>query len=281
MMSVAQLASTMEYPGRFLILGGTKEHGIAVYGVTARSASSRAKRYVFSNTTNTIHVVSTDQETMAQGNLDLLDYTAVRCFDNGLVIGNGRQTEAIVYGQSNAVDQLTDGLKNETYEPDKYSTPRITGCITKNNDIWSGALHIIRDDGSGNSVRDCFNVPCDKENTYFISTYAGPNIRPTPSFLGAPICLDLLPNNPEEAAEYIYEAFAPLPGNDDVRVSVIAVFLNKDSRQFIFRRHFAARFPLFLLHRPPLRVWQADFPFHVASSRLRSRYRLTRLISPR
>lgn len=233
MTRLPQLASTMEYPGRFLIISNTLDSIIAVYGVTARSASSRAKRYVASKDATTIHVEPTDSEIMGQGNLELLDYTAVHFFENGIVIGNGRQTDLVKKLDGLAADLLSLNLQKETYEPDKYSTPRITGCIARYNDVWSAALHIIRNDGTGKSTHDSFQLDMNSENAHFISTYAGPNIRPTPSFAGGPIPLEPLNGSAEEIAEYIYTAYAPSPEKEDLRVSVVVVVVDKTSNKVI------------------------------------------------
>ena len=235
MITLPQLASTMEYPGRFLITSNTLDSIIATYGVTARSASSRAKRYVASKDATTIHVEPTDDKIMEQGNLDLLDYTAVHFFKNGIVIGNGRQTDLIKTLDGPAVDLLSINLREETYEPDKYSTPRITGCVAISNDVWSTALHIIRDDGKGKSTHNSFQLDINSENTYFISTYAGPNTRPTPSFAGGPIPLEPFNGSAKEIAEYIYTAYAPSLEKEDLRVSVVVVAINKTTARAIYR----------------------------------------------
>lgn len=227
-MKIKELASKMEYPGRFIIMGNNKENLFAVYGVTARSASSKAKRYVLSKDKKSICVEATDINVMNKGNLSLLDYTAVRFFHNGLIIGNGRQTIAVENLNIRAFEQITESLEHETYELDKYSTPRITGCIANINNAWSQAVHIIRNDGMGKSIRECFGLPIQSEQALFISTYAGPNIRPTPSFLGKPISIEALKESPKQIAEYVYNAFGPLMSKEDLRVSVVAVSINKD-----------------------------------------------------
>ena len=218
---------TKPYPGRFIIIGKNKEHAISVYGVTARSSASRAKRYVFDEIKNTIAVQATDEAVMAEGNLDLLDYTAVRFYKNGILVGNGRQTDLFhTLNSSTASEELKTTLISETYEPDKYLTPRITGCILFDGASSSVALSIIRSGEQGEVRRDYFSVPLNDGQGKFISTYAGPNIRPTPSFAGEPLDIDLFSDNPHELAESLYSACAPQAGAEDVRVSVVVVFQN-------------------------------------------------------
>src|SRR6476660_1512418 len=120
-----------EYPGRFLIIGRNEQNYYAIYGVTARSEPSRAKIYVFDRATNTIKVEPKDAEVMAQGNLDLLSYNAVRIFKNSLILGNGKQTDLVKFNNS-AAQALAESFNTGTFEPDKYNTPRITAMLSNN-----------------------------------------------------------------------------------------------------------------------------------------------------
>lgn len=223
-LSLAQLLNERPYPGRFLILGVQSDKKIAIYGVTARSPASRAKRYVLSSDAKKISVESTDPSIMAQGNLKLLDYTALYIHANGLVIGNGRQTTVVKsLIASTASEQLTHDLRDETFEPDAYSTPRITGCWLTSQSA-TGALHIIRNDGQDNSTRDCYTIDSSVEGFQFISTYAGPNIRPTPSFTGGPIEVSLEGDSIKDLVAYVYQGTAPQSaGQEDLRVSIVGV----------------------------------------------------------
>ncbi len=212
------------YPGRFLILGVKNNHHIAVYGVTARSQASRVKRYVLSPDHTRVHVEPTDRTIMAQGDLTLLDYTAVYFFPNGLIMGNGRQTDLITNLRAiSAEEQLNHDLKNTSFEPDKYSTPRITGCWLQTNGAWSGALHSTRNDGRENPEHACYSITDSSNALQLISTYNGPNIRPTPSFIGGPLAVNVQGGTAQEIAGHVYAALAPTPGNEDLRVAVVTV----------------------------------------------------------
>ena len=228
-MNVVKLLQTKAYPGRFLLLGKIKSAVVALYGVTARSAASRAKRYVFVPEKNLVTVVATDEDVMAQGDLDLLQYNPLYFFENGIVIGNGRQTDEVkkLEGE-NASRILVESLKDQSFELDKYNTPRITGCIMSHNAEVSAALHIIRSDEKNNPRHDVYEVPLVEGRGKFISTYDGPNIRPTPSFVGPAIDIEIPADSLEEFVKTVYDALAPEPGAEDVRVSVVGVELNTD-----------------------------------------------------
>jgi IMP cyclohydrolase len=72
-----RLLATLEYPGRLLAIGAPRRDGLAVilYAITGRSPSSQARKLVFRD--GGIWVQPTDEETLKQGNIDLLVYPAV------------------------------------------------------------------------------------------------------------------------------------------------------------------------------------------------------------
>lgn len=231
-MNVVELLETKEYPGRFLIIGKIESGFVALYGVTARSAASRAKRYVFLEDKNLVTVQATDPELMAQGDLSLLQYNPVYFFENGIVIGNGRQTDEIKNLSGKTASQiLLESLKDQSFEVDKYNTPRITGCVVNVDGKISAALHIIRADEHNNSVRDVYDVSLELGKGKFISTYNGPNIRPTPSFAGPAVDIEIPADSLEELVKTVYDALAPKSGEEDVRVSVIGLELTQDLSQ--------------------------------------------------
>jgi IMP cyclohydrolase len=223
--------SQFVYPGRFLILGRTDNGYYAVYGVTARSEASRAKRYIFDRATNKIKVEATDFEAMSKGNLDLLSYNAVHLYNDGIILGNGQQTD-LVKTDDSAVGSLVSSLHSETFEPDKYRTPRITAMLLNNNSKVTTALYLIKANGGVDRASDseteqphheAFDLDLKPWQAYFISTYSGENIKPTPSFNTDPILIDINFQNVEEAAQQVYDYFAPTEDEQDLRVSVMAI----------------------------------------------------------
>lgn len=227
MKTIENIGEEMAYPGRFLILGNTATHFVNVYGVTARSASSRARRYVFNAAKDSIIVETTDAEEMTKGNLELLDYTAAKFFANGVIVSNGRQINQIPYLADGTAQQILDTcLKNEEFEPDKYSTPRITGITVNNAGQWTQALHIIRNDGTGASTRKSFALDTQTPCASFISTYAGPNIRPTPFFTSDALNIEPLTGSAQQVADRVFAAFKP-HADEDVRVSIVVILVDK------------------------------------------------------
>jgi IMP cyclohydrolase len=162
-----------EYPGRFIIIGKQENGFYILYGVTARSESARAKRYIYDRSTQTIKVQATDQAVLAKGNLDLLDYNAVRIFQNGIIVGNGKQTDKITSLKTNAVMSLAEHLNDQTFEPDKYQTPRITGSIFHDQNQTTAALYIISADENLKPIHQAYDLSLQDGQAYFISTYSG------------------------------------------------------------------------------------------------------------
>ncbi len=224
-MELASYLSTLEYPGRGLVLGMLSDRVVGVYFVTVRSASSKAKKYVLSEDQKTISVQTTNLKVMARGKLDLLQYTAVRMGEQGFAIGNGRQVDAVELGQPGiAEERLTIDLAGWSYEDDAYHTPRITGLIRLDESgVPSATLHIIRSNEIGTASRTAYATPLVPGHGQLIMTYRGENVRPTPAFQGSPIEIEFAEESVESLAQSIYEALAPKSGKDDLRLAVMGV----------------------------------------------------------
>lgn len=235
-MQLAQYLSTLEYPGRGLILGSFGDRVVGVYFVTVRSASSKAKKYVLSGDQKSIAVQTTNLKIMARGKLDLLQYTAVRMDEKGFVIGNGRQVDAVELTlEGTAEARLTTDLNGWSYEDDAYYTPRITGLITRNEGVASAALHIIRSNGIGTAIRDVYPVVLEAGQGHLITTYRGENVRPTPSFQGGPVEVVFAEQSLEAFTQSVYDALAPKEGKDDLRLCTIGVAFHPESK--IYETH--------------------------------------------
>lgn len=211
--------SQLVYPGRFVIVGQRGDQPFLIYGVTGRNPASKAKRYVYMPESREVVVEPTDMDVINQGDPDLLLYTAVRILDNAVVIGNGKQTSDVaINSATDAALVLEQSLDHWLPEPDKYFTPRITGLIIRDGNYFSAALNIIRQEGSRVS-NDTFPLSLSPSLAYFISTYAGPNVRPTPSFGGSPIEIPV----DWDSLDDLYARFNPAQGEEDLRVSLVEV----------------------------------------------------------
>ncbi len=230
-MQLTDHLSSLDYPGRGIVLGKMGEQIVGVYFVTVRSASSKAKKYVLNADRTAISVQTTNLKVMARGKLDLLQYTSLRIGQQGFVIGNGRQVDAVdLVSEGAAQDRLTLDLGGWSYEDDAYRTPRITGLFTLNNGTPSAALHIIRSNEIGTAGRAVFTCPLASGQGSLITTYRGENVRPTPSFQGSPVEVEFTETNLAAFVQSVYDALAPKEGKEDLRLSVMGIVFDPATR---------------------------------------------------
>ena len=220
-----EFLSAMEYPGRVIIIGSDPagENAVVVYAITGRSSSSQARKIIVEN--NHLLVIPTDEAVVKEGNPDLLIYPAIS-ISGGIVVSNGKQTGDILAGlhsQRIPLEILRAALSRWDYEPDPPAfTPRISGCL---NASGEAALSIIRRDEDGSSHRDYFDCSLRPGFGKIITTYAGTNMDPLPSFSGVPVDCVLKRDSAGEMAEAVYTALGAKEKTRDFRVAVACVFV--------------------------------------------------------
>jgi IMP cyclohydrolase len=217
--------SSLEYPGRMIIIGAPRRSGTAaiVYAITGRSPSSQARKLVLSD--EGIWVRPTDEATLKQGNVDLLVYPAVLFGAAGIAVSNGKQTADVrdrLATGADPVSVLSAALAAWDFEPDApIFTPRISGCLAGGR----GALSVVRRGPSGDPLRSFFEVGLKPGEGRLVSTYDGANADPLPVFSGEPRLVALSGSSAAEAAESVYRDLGPAPAGKDFRVAVAAVFV--------------------------------------------------------
>jgi IMP cyclohydrolase len=220
----------MEYPGRVIIIGQdpTGKNLVVIYAITGRSPSSQARKLTFQG--NAIWAQPTDEKTIKMGNIDLLIYPSIFFSTHGIAVSNGKQTSDI--GSSlglsqNPVEVLSHSLSRWDYEPDSpIFTPRISGCVLLGK---KAALSIIRRGPDGSSQRRYYDIPPKAGLGKMISTYAGVNRDPLPSFTEEPVEVEIQAQRADELAKIIYDALGPEMGKEDFRVSVACVYFADDN----------------------------------------------------
>ncbi len=226
-MTFRELFKERPYPGRFIIIGVTGGMPIAVYGATGRSPSSLARRFV--EVADGVFMTATDATVAIQGNPDLLEYPAVRIFENGVVVANGNHIDKIEAIEAREVrKQLSYALSEEAYEPDEYRTPRITGMIRADSSGFEAALHIVRSASDGID-KSSWTVPLVEGEGMFLSTYGGMDVKPTPSFSGDPVSVSLPRVAPKLLAQDLYDALTPEGGRSEYRVGFVVISLTRDN----------------------------------------------------
>ena len=223
--ALAALAK-MEYPGRFIILGHDQSgaRNVAVYGITGRSLSSRARKLELR--AEAIWTVPTDEDTLKKGHPELLIYPAV-IISGGIAVSNGKQTADIkenMRGMNKPALVLDHALAKWDYEPDPpIYTPRISGCVLPG---YGAALGIIVRGNDGSSKKNTSEVPLIPGRGKLIATYGGENKDPVPSFRTAPLDIEIREKTAKDMAEAVFAALEPRTGKKDFRVAVASVFLD-------------------------------------------------------
>jgi IMP cyclohydrolase len=128
-----------------------------------------------------------------------------------------------------SIDLLRSGLVSWSYEQDEYHTPRITGYVLKKNEEYEAGISIIRDKGLNQSQNDLYRVPLISGQGKMITTYRGENIRPTPSFQDEPFSVEIDAHSAQDMTNAIYEALQPKAGREDLRVSVMSIYLDQST----------------------------------------------------
>lgn len=231
--------SAMEYPGRVIIMGRdpSGHHDVVVYAITGRSPSSQARRLVYDGQ-EAIKSQATDPERLKEGNERLLIYNCIRKFPGGLAVSNGAQTDLILETIAGLMDlrfclapekilqrafaqpHVMAGVDLTGYEPDAPTfTPRISGCLMN-----GAALSIVRRAQNGTTQREYFKVPLSPGQGKLITTYAGDNMDPLPSFCGEPVSVQLEGQSAQEQAGAVYNCLTPTNSQKDLRVAVAVVF---------------------------------------------------------
>ncbi|KPL17935.1 MAG: hypothetical protein AMJ92_10290 [candidate division Zixibacteria bacterium SM23_81] len=245
----------MEYPGRVIIMGRdpSGDHGVVVYAITGRSPSSQARRLIYDGQ-ETVRSQGTDPEGIKEGNERLLIYNCIRKFPDGLAVSNGTQTDLIletiedlrdrglhlapteILQRAFARPHVMAGIDLTSYEPDEPTfTTRISGCLMN-----GAALSMAKRAPDGTTEREYFEVPLSPGEGKLITTYAGANVDPLPSFRGEPLSVQLEGRSAEEQAEAIYNCLAPKDPQKDFRVAVAVAFSHLRTSQMevsIINRH--------------------------------------------
>jgi IMP cyclohydrolase len=221
---------SMTYPGRVIIIGAGPGPGKAMvlYAITGRSPSSQARRLRLES--RSIWTEPTDEETLKQGNPELLVYRAL-AFDSGTAVSNGRQTDDVAAALKNRgaeadpLPLLAEALSAWDFEPDApHFTPRISGCVQAGG---RAGLSLIRRGGTGAADRAVFSWELEPGRGKLIATYEGFEESPLPSFSGTPRDVGIPWNDARSMAEAAFEAMAPAGSGKDYRVSVAGFAASK------------------------------------------------------
>jgi IMP cyclohydrolase len=205
-----------EIPGRFLLLQHVNGDMVGAYGLTGRSESSRARQLNFD--TGSLMVGEHVQGSITK-NRHLFLYPAIMWDSTEipyLVVSNGVQTTPVFESKGPLMRTLAEPIHVRddsgkyidvsTYEPDDFSTPRISGII---NPFMIETALCYR---SGNFAPRTFTrFEAGSGEGIFLSTYDGVNQEGnTPlNRSQGPLPVNVPTTDPRELADVIWRAIAP------------------------------------------------------------------------
>lgn len=183
--NVGKLINGNSYVGRGIIIGtspdGTK--AVSAYFIMGRSENSRNR--IFTENGGTVKTEPFDESKVADPSLII--YSAVKSFNNKLVLTNGDQTDTVCELMQNGLS-FKEALETREFEPDAPNfTPRISGILYFADGGFKYELSILKSidaDGS-DCCRYTFSYPSKKGLGHFIHTYVCDG-SPIPTFQGEP-----------------------------------------------------------------------------------------------
>lgn len=202
MLSITDYLKPNPYPGRGIMLGLTPNGSEAVlaYFIMGRSENSRNR--VFEEQNFTLKTQAHDPAKLADPTLVI--YTALRLFENRVIVTNGDQTDTI-YEALRQGASFEQALHSRCYEPDApHFTPRISGLITVEDGRLQYKLSILKKGNGDDCQRFFYDYAQPRSGEgHIIHTYMGDK-NPLPCFSGEPPCL-YTSNNIEYFTQELWE----------------------------------------------------------------------------
>ena len=183
--SIGQRLEGNTYPGRGIIIGKSADgkSAVAAYFIMGRSANSRNR--IFTEKDGTVYTEPFDASKVEDPSLII--YTAIRQYENNLIVTNGNQTDTVYEGLA-AGKSFEDALATREFEPDGPNwTPRISGMLTFDNGDFTYKMSILKSGDAEGSFcnRFGFRYMPKAGLGHFIHTYVCDG-NPIPTFQGEP-----------------------------------------------------------------------------------------------
>ena len=183
--NIADLLSGNPYPGRGIVIGKSEDGKSAViaYFIMGRSVNSRNR--VFS--VKGADVVTEPHDYSKVEDPSLIIYSAIRSYDNKLIVTNGDQTDTI-YDFVAKGEDMRAALRTREFEPDAPNlTPRISGMLSFAEGDFSYEMSILKSaDAEGTACNRYFYEYKSLSGLgHFIHTYVTDG-NPIPTFQGEP-----------------------------------------------------------------------------------------------
>ncbi len=181
----AELLAGNTYPGRGIIIGKSEDgkNAVIAYFIMGRSENSRNRVFKVDGDS----VVTEPFDFSKVEDPSLIIYSAIRKFENKLIVTNGDQTDTI-YDFVSTGKCFKQALKTREFEPDAPNfTPRISGMLTFSNNDFKYQMSILKSaDEKGSACNRYFYEYAPLNGLgHFIHTYVCDG-NPIPTFQGEP-----------------------------------------------------------------------------------------------
>ncbi len=219
---VQELLKGNTYPGRGIIIGKTKDgkNACTAYFIMGRSSNSRNRIFTEKNA----EVFTEPFDASKVEDPSLIIYSAVRQFENKLIVTNGDQTDTIYDGLANG-KTFFEALETREFEPDFPNfTPRISGMLTFENNDFSYQMSILKsiDEKGTCCARYGFSYPSVNGLGHFIHTYVCDG-NPIPTFQGEPQRI-FVDNDIDVFADNLWNAL-----DEDNKISLYVRYINLEN----------------------------------------------------
>lgn len=183
--SLKELISGNSYVGRGIVVGKSAngEKACSAYFIMGRSENSRNRVFRIKN--DEVYTEPFDASKVQDPSLII--YSAVRQYENNLIVTNGNQTDTI-YDGLKAGKSFSESLCSREFEPDAPNlTPRISAMLKFDNGSFSYEMSILKsiDEEGTDCARYTFSYPAIAGLGHFIHTYVCDG-NPIPTFQGEP-----------------------------------------------------------------------------------------------
>ncbi|MBQ7760867.1 MAG: IMP cyclohydrolase [Clostridia bacterium] len=200
---IGDLLANNTYPGRGIVIGKTEDgkKAAVAYFIMGRSENSRNR--VFKEVDSDVFTEPYDFSKVEDPSLII--YSAIRKYENKLIVTNGDQTDTI-YNHLKECGCFKKALKTREFEPDAPNfTPRISGILKFFNNDFNYQMSILKSaDEKGSACnRYFYEYTALAGLGHFIHTYVCDG-NPIPTFQGEPerVCI---PNDIDEFTKEIWE----------------------------------------------------------------------------
>lgn len=212
---IEDLLRDNSYPGRGVIAGKSADGRSAVcaYFIMGRSENSRNRVF----TLRDMDVFTEPYDVSKVEDPSLIIYSAVRTYDNKVIVTNGDQTDTILDFIKRGSD-MRDALRTRAFEPDAPNlTPRISAVLTFDMGDLSYDMSILKSGDAEGSVcqRYFYEYQSISGLGHFIHTYVTDG-NPIPTFLGEPERIHI----PSDIDEFTGKIWTSLNENNKISLYV-------------------------------------------------------------